>query len=266
MRFNNTLQHVLLAIGAYAGRKTGRTRDVIRLLLSTVSILVSGGTDGQRIGLNAIIGRVTDMGPLSLALTAQFGLSIGLVFGILLENWLELADLLDVALRETMAVTVEQAAPLFVSIMVASHSGTALAADLSSMVAAREVDALRTLGLSPERLLVAPNIIGALIAVPMLTLMLVACVLVTLAVYLQVAQIAPAPLVISLALTAIEPRSVFTGLAKSALFGPLLIAIAASHGLAEQPTVRLVGHGVARATVSMISVILLLNAVVSLFL
>lgn len=261
---SNGLVLFIRGLGEYSLHKLGKIAGVARLLAGTVSILLRGGTDGQRISSHAVIARVTDMGPLSLGLTAQFGLSIGLVFGILLENWLELADLLEIAVSEAMAVTVEQVAPLFVAIMVAAHSGAALAADLGSMVAAREIDALRTLGLSPERLLVAPAIIGALITAPLLTLMMIGCILVTFSAYLQIAQISPAPLIMSLALTAIEPASVGTAFAKSALFGPLLMAIAANHGLSDQPTTRLVGMGVAHATVSMTSTILLLNALLSL--
>jgi phospholipid/cholesterol/gamma-HCH transport system permease protein len=244
--------------------KLVRIAGVTSLLSSTFLMVVTGGTDGQRISLNAVVRRITEMGPSSLGLTAQFGLSIGLVFGIWLENWLEWADLLELAISEATTVMVEQVAPLFVAIMVAAHSGSALAADLGSMVAAREVDALRTLGLSPERMLVAPSILGALLAVPLLTLTMIGGILLTFAVYLQFAQIGPAPLIISFALNAMEPTTIATALGKSALFGPLIVAIAAHHGLAEQPTTRLVGFGVAKATVTMISTILLLNALLSL--
>jgi phospholipid/cholesterol/gamma-HCH transport system permease protein len=197
-------------------------------------------------------------------LTLRFGISIGLVFGILLETWLDWAGLLEIAIAEATTVMVEQVAPLFVAIMVAAHSGAALAADLGMMVAAREIDALKSLGLSPQRMLVAPAIVAAVMAVPLLTITMIACILLTFALYLQLIEISSVSLVVTLALNAMEPSTVGTALGKSALFGPLIIAIAAAQGLVEQPTTRLVGLGVSSATVTMISTILLLNALLTL--
>lgn len=237
---------------------------VLILLGKCLTTLLVGGSDGQRISMASVTRRVAEMGPLAIGLTARFGLSIGLVFGLFLEDWLQLADLLDVAVGEATAVMVEQVAPLFVAIMFAAHSGAALAADLGSMVAAKEIDALRSLGLSPDRILVAPAILGALIVLPVLTILMIACILLTFAVYLQLIQISSVPMVVSLALNAMEPAALATALAKGALFGPLIVAIAAGQGLTEQPITRRVGYGVSNAAVTMISTILLLNALISL--
>lgn len=236
---------------------------VTGLLANTVAMLVKGGSDGQPVSLGTVSRRVADMGPLAFGLTVRFGVSLGLVFGIWLETWLEWADLLEILVGEATSVMVEQVAPLFVAIMVAAHSGAALAADLGSMVAAREIDALRGLGLSPERLLVAPAILGALVAVPLLTVTMIACILLTFALYLHLMEISSASLVVSLALNAMEPAMIGTALGKGALFGPLIVAIAAVQGLVEQPTTRRVGAGVSSATVTMISTILLLNALLT---
>lgn len=258
------LGDALAALGRYSlGLVTGSVQ-VVGLLATTFAMLITGGSDGQRISFGAVVRRATDMGPMAFWLTVRFGLSLGVVFGILLEAWLQWADLLEVAIREATRVLVEQVAPLFVAIMVAARSGAALAADLGSMAAAREIDALRSLGLSPERLLVAPAILGALVALPLLTVIMIACILLTLAVYLHFMQISSALLILSLALNAIEPAAVSMALGKGALFGALIVAIAAVQGLTPQPTTRMVGLGVTGAIVTMISTILVLNAILTL--
>lgn len=254
----------IVRLGRYAVSSLTMTSRVGALLVGTLAILIRGGPDGQRVSLNSVLNRVVDMGPQALGLTLRFGISIGLVIGILLESWLDWGDLLEFAIDKTTVLMVEQVAPLFVAIMVAAHSGGALAADLGIMVATHEIDALRSLGLCPERLLVAPSILGALVAVPLLTLTMIFCIILMFAFYLNLTGLGSIALIVTLAFSAMEPTTIGTAMGKAALFGPLIAAIAAAHGLVVQPTTRLVGSGVSRATVTMISSILLTNALLTL--
>lgn len=251
-------------LGRYAVSSLTMAVRVGALLVGTLTIFIRGGSDGQRISLSSVLNRIVDMGPQALGLTLRFGISIGLVIGILLESWLDFGDLLEFAIGKSTVLLVEQVSPLFVAIMVAAHSGGALAADLGIMVATHEIDALRSLGLSPDRLLVAPSILGALVAVPLLTLTMIFCIILTFAFYLSLAGLGSIALIVTLALSAMEPTTIGTALGKAALFGPLIAAIAATYGLGVQPTTRLVGSGVSRATVTMISSILLFNALLTL--
>jgi phospholipid/cholesterol/gamma-HCH transport system permease protein len=187
-------------------------------------------------------------------------MSIGAVFGILLGSLLQLVNLLDIAIGQAAIILVEQIAPLFVGIMVAARSGAALAADLSSMIAAHEVDALRSIGLSPERMLIAPTLLAALFAVPLLNIFMITFVLLTLALYLNLTLAIPPLLVLTIALNAIEPASLFTALGKGLLFGALIMAVAAAQGLSSPPATRAVGHSVTDALVRMITTILIGNA------
>ena len=250
--------------GSYILSSIARSTRVFGLIASTLAMVFAGGSDGQRIRFSAVLRQIAETGALALGLTAQLGFSIGLVFGISLETSLQWVDLLEIAIGKATEVLVEQVAPLFVAIMVATRSGAALAADLGSMVAAHEIDALRSMGLSAERLLVAPAILGALVTVPLLTVIMIATVLLTFSVYLHLTQISSVLLSLSVALNAIEPAAISTALSKGALFGTLIMAIAADNGLAGQPTMRMVGRSVTNALVAMIANILLLNAVLTL--
>lgn len=58
--------------------------------------------------------------------------------------------------------------PLMTAIIVAGRSGSAYAAQIGTMVVTEEVDAMRTLGISPLELLVLPKIIALVIALPLL--------------------------------------------------------------------------------------------------
>ena len=59
--------------------------------------------------------------------------------------------------------------PLLTAIIVAGRSGSAYAAQIGTMKINEEVDALRTIGIGPQELLVQPKIIALVIALPLLT-------------------------------------------------------------------------------------------------
>ncbi len=59
--------------------------------------------------------------------------------------------------------------PLIVAILIAGRSGSAYAAQIGAMKVTEELDAVRTLGLSPMQLLVVPRVCALMIAVPLLT-------------------------------------------------------------------------------------------------
>ena len=56
-----------------------------------------------------------------------------------------------------------------VAILIAGRSGSAYAAQIGTMKVTEELDAVRTLGLSPMQLLVLPRVFALVIAVPLLT-------------------------------------------------------------------------------------------------
>lgn len=59
--------------------------------------------------------------------------------------------------------------PLMTAIIVAGRSGSAYTAQIGTMKVTEEIDALRTIGVSPLELLVIPKILALLIALPLLT-------------------------------------------------------------------------------------------------
>ncbi len=59
---------------------------------------------------------------------------------------------------------------LLAAIMVSGRSGSAFAASLGTMKLNEEIDALRVMGLNPNQILVAPRVLGLMIAMPLLTL------------------------------------------------------------------------------------------------
>lgn len=74
-----------------------------------------------------------------------------------------IADLVGVAMTREMA-------PLITAIIVCGRSGSAITAELGTMVVSEEIDAMRTMALSPGRFLLVPRMLALIWAMPCLTL------------------------------------------------------------------------------------------------
>lgn len=114
--------------------------------------IVKIGLDGVPIitFLSFLIGAVLALNAASQL--RQFGASI------------YIANLVGVSVTREMG-------PLLTAIIVAGRSGAAITAELGTMVVSEEIDALRTMALSPGRFLLLPRILALLCAVPCLTVL-----------------------------------------------------------------------------------------------
>src|SRR5687767_5251959 len=65
---------------------------------------------------------------------------------------------------------VRELGPVLTALMVTGRVGSAMAAELGSMVVTQQIDALRVLGSDPVRKLVAPRILAGMVMVPILTI------------------------------------------------------------------------------------------------
>jgi phospholipid/cholesterol/gamma-HCH transport system permease protein len=73
-----------------------------------------------------------------------------------------IADLVGLAMLRELS-------PLLTAIIIAGRSGSAYAAQIGTMKVTEEIDALRTIGVSPQELLVLPKMLALVIALPLLT-------------------------------------------------------------------------------------------------
>lgn len=126
---------------------------------------------------------------------------------------------------------VRELGPVLTAIMLCGRTGAGIAAEIASMVATEQVDAIRALGASPIRKLVSPKILAGVLALPSL---IVIADLVGIYGGLLVAvydlQITAHTYYQSLKYT-ILIKDVLDGLVKGAIFGFLFISLACFKGL-----------------------------------
>src|SRR6185295_1680808 len=64
---------------------------------------------------------------------------------------------------------IRELGPVLCALMVCGRVGSAIAAELGSMTASQQIDAMRALGTDPVRKLVAPRLIALIVTLPLLT-------------------------------------------------------------------------------------------------
>ncbi|MCK5708309.1 MAG: ABC transporter permease [Candidatus Aureabacteria bacterium] len=64
---------------------------------------------------------------------------------------------------------IRELGPVLTAIMVAARAGSALTAEIGSMKVTEQIDALEVMGIDPYAYLILPNMVAAVIAIPLLT-------------------------------------------------------------------------------------------------
>ena len=151
--------------------------------------------------------------------------------------------------------------PVMVSILLAGRVGSAVTAELASMQVYQEVDALRTMNIPPERILVLPRLIAVLFMMPVLTI--VGNVVgwiggAVVAVYVPLVGTGWDAYFQSLRAT-VGFRDISDGLIKAEIFGFFVILVACQIGLNTRGGPREIGSSVTRSVVVSLILILVLD-------
>jgi len=153
--------------------------------------------------------------------------------------------------------------PLITAIILAGRSGSAVTAEIASMVVQEEVKALRTMGIHPVQFLVLPRFQAMSLAVPLLTMLANAsgC----LAGYLVGALYCglPTSLFLSEFRDALPVVLVAKSLFKGLVFGWIIALVSTSKGMSVRGGADAVGRATTECVVFSISAIILADAVFS---
>ncbi len=152
-------------------------------------------------------------------------------------------------------------APVMTAILVAGRVGSAISAELATMKVYQEVDALVTMNIPPERILVMPRLIAILIMMPILT------IIANLIGWIGGAVVAQNVDFIQLDTRIyfqgiknfVTFRDILDGLIKAEIFGFVTILVCCNVGLQTVGGPREIGSSVTRAVVISLILILLLD-------
>lgn len=197
--------------------------------------------------------------PVVMLIAFLVGITVALQSAAQLRQFgagLLVADLIGVSVTRELG-------PLMAAILVAGRTGSAIAAELATMVITEELDALRVMGINPVGHLVVPRMAALLVAQPVLTLMAnTVAVFGGLCVAVFYLDLSAAAFMHRLQ-EAVTLKDVYTGIIKSAVFAALIVITGAVSGLNTQGGPDAVGRSTTQSVVAAIFAIIVADAVAS---
>ena len=118
--------------------------------------------------IGRVIRQVSFIGARSTALIVLTGAFTGMILGLQVYYTLQKFGA-DAYLGPAVALSlIRELGPVLSALMITGRAGSAIAAEIGIMRITEQVDALESMSLSPYRYLMAPNLLAALISVPLL--------------------------------------------------------------------------------------------------
>jgi phospholipid/cholesterol/gamma-HCH transport system permease protein len=227
------------------------------LLIESLYWLLAGARRRQPVRAAAVFGQMMEMGVQAVPIVAVLSMTVGVMLAIQgIHTLRTFGAESQVVLGIALSVT-REFAPLITGILVAGRSGSALTARLGTMQVSQEIDALRVMGVSPVRYLVAPALLGMLLMLPCLTLLADILGILGGGLYSGIEMGMTLHAYVDRSLEVLSVDDVRHGLLKSLVFAVIIVLIGVSNGFSVAGGAEGVGRATTRSVVLSIAYILI---------
>lgn len=162
-------------------------------------------------------------------------------------------------------ITFRELGVLMTAIMVAGRSGSAFAAELGTMKLTEEIDAMRTMGVSPNEALVLPRVLAAVLMMPLLGFYASIVAIIGGGLFCWTSLDIP-PLTFVQRLREVTPMTdVWIGLIKAPVFGLIIALTGCFQGMQVEGNAEQVGLRTTAAVVQAIFLVIVLDAFFAVF-
>lgn len=120
-----------------------------------------------------LVGEIFDVGVLSLAIVCLSGATVGAVLGLQGYNTLARFGAENSLGAVVGLVLVRELGPVLTALLVTGRAGSAIAAEIASMVTTEQLDGLRMMSVDPIDFVVTPKALAMLIAMPILNVLFI---------------------------------------------------------------------------------------------
>lgn len=194
--------------------------------------------------------------PVVILVTFMIGVVLAYLFGMQAEKYGANIFVVDgVAIGMSRELS-----PIIVAVIVAGRSGAAFTAQLGTMRLTEEIDAIRTLGLSPMQVLAIPRLLALIVALPLLVFVGdVSGMAGAMTVANPLLDITPTTF-IERVHSELAVDHVFVGLVKGAVFAAFIAIIGCRMGMTVSRDSRSIGINTTSTVVQCIVTVILLDA------
>ncbi len=219
----------------------------------------------KRFRFNAVVQRFDVVGVRALGIIGLMTFLIGIVIGQQGAVQLQQFGAEIYTINLIGRLSVRELATLMTAIMVAGRSGSSFAAQIGTMKITEEVDAMRTIGVSPVEALVVPRMMAAVIMMPLLSFYAMIMSLLGGGIFVWVALGIP-PLTFVQRIQEVVPLTdLWVGLIKAPVFGFIIALAGCYQGMLVKGNSEEVGTRTTNAVVQSIFMVIVLDAVFAVF-
>ena len=217
-----------------------------------------------RFPLTALVHHAQETGLRAVPIVAVMSFLIGVVLAFQGSEQLRqfgaevfVVDLIAISILRELGI-------LLTAIVVAGRTASALTASIGSMKMRQEIDAMRTLGLDPDRVLILPRILALVVMLPILGLISAVAGLLGGAVMSWV-ELGISPAVFLARLADISVTHAVVGLSKAPIFALIIGVIGCHAGMQVGKDAESLGRMTSSAVVSAIFAVIIADAAFSIF-
>ena len=188
----------------------------------------------------------------ALPITIIICLLMGLILGF--QGAVQLSKVgTDIFLADFVGVSIlKELGPLMVAMVATGRAGSSFAAEIGTMKVSEEIDALETMGCSPQRFLVIPKLLAMVVAMPLLTIFgNIAGIIGGFIVGITMLQLPPIAYY-NRTIGAITPMVFTSGLIKSLAFAVIITVVGCMRGFQAENDAQSVGRVTTSAVVTAI--------------
>lgn len=223
-----------LTLQFWAGlRATGRTLPLV----------------GKRGRWRAVMRQIVAIGVEALPMIGIVSACAGFIVAIQVAAELRRFGALSLVVDVVAIGFTRELGPLVTAIVVSGRSGSAISAEIGTMVVANEIDALRTMAIDPIEFVLAPKSVAAMIAVPCLAVMSNVFGIMAGAVFMRFSAGMAFPIYLKSVAEAILLRDVFLGVLKSCVFAAIVVHVGCLEGFKVRGGPESVGRSTTSAVV-----------------
>src|SRR4029450_2486497 len=219
----------------------------------------------QRFRLNAVVQRFDLVGVRALGIIGLMSFLIGIVIGQQGAGQLRQFGAEIYTINLIGRITVRELGTLMTAIMVAGRSGSAFAAQLGTMKLTEEIDAMRTIGVSPVEALVIPRMTAAIVMMPLLAFYAMVMSLIGGGIFCWISLEIPPLTYIQRLQEVVPTHDLWIGLIKAPVFGGIIALAGCFQGMQVESNSEEVGIRTTNAVVQAIFLVIILDAIFAIF-
>ena len=218
-----------------------------------------------RFRFNATVQRFEVVGVTALAIIGLMSFLIGIV--IAQQGAVQLAQFGAEVFTINLVgrLSLRELGVLMTAIMVAGRSGSAFAAQLGTMKLTEEIDAMRTIGVSPMEALVLPRVVAAVVMMPLLSFYASILAIIGGGLLCWTTLNIPPVTFIQRIQEVVPITDLYIGLIKAPVFGGLIAIIGCYQGMQVEGDAEQVGSRTTSAVVQSIFLVIVLDAFFAVF-